>query len=35
MVNILIVDDDAAARKTFGNILKAKGYNTKICDASE
>lgn len=24
---ILIVDDDAGARKTFGNILKAKGYD--------
>ena len=27
MVNILIVDDDAGARRTFGNILKAKGYD--------
>ena len=27
MVNILIVDDEAGARKTFGNILKAKGYD--------
>lgn len=25
-ISTLIVDDDAAARKTFGNILKAKGY---------
>ena len=29
MVNILIVDDDAGARKTFGNVLKAKGYNVE------
>ena len=27
MVNILIVDDESGARKTFGNILKAKGYD--------
>ena len=27
MFNILIVDDEAGARKTFGNILKAKGYD--------
>lgn len=28
-INTLIVDDDAAARKTFGNILKAKGYDVE------
>jgi signal transduction histidine kinase len=28
-VNMLIVDDDAAARKTFGNILKVKGYDVE------
>ena len=26
-MNILIVDDDANARKTLGKILKAKGYD--------
>lgn len=29
MINILIVDDDAGARKTFGTILKAKGYDVE------
>jgi len=35
MINVLIVDDDAAARKTFGNILKAKGYDVEDAGSGE
>lgn len=34
MVNILIVDDDANIRKTFGKILKLKGYNIEEAGTS-
>lgn len=30
IVNILIVDDDVAARSTFGKILKLKGHNVEM-----
>ena len=29
VVTVLIVDDDANVRKTFGNILKLKGYQVE------
>ena len=35
VVNILVVDDDAGARKTFGNILKAKGYEVESVGTGE
>ena len=35
VVNILIVDDDAGARKTFGSILKAKGYDIDTAGTGE